>query len=497
LETQPGGMMADLAGNVWLTDANRGKLLHYAKDGSLADTRDLGLKSPSGLIQPDPKLPEILVASLDEPVTARSLTGAKQVHYVDATTPLATLRGSERMGMAWDAQNRLIVMQDGPNPRVYSIRGDYIQDADGDKLSDGMERFVYKTDPLKADTDGDGLSDYQELWSMKPTDPLKADSDGDGVKDGAEIHGRPPTDPKNPNDPLPPLTNLFIGLAAGIFLTLTFLGASMVREQFFASPFLSGVCAILFGVGAALALGGGLMHRLPQAWVLRTVFGAFLASGIGLAGVDFLMKRAKPRKPSGFTLIELLVVIAVIAILAAILFPAFARAREKSYQATCESNERQIGLAVAQYVQDWDGALPNIAHDVTDNPYSWTQTLSQFLRTNDVMWCPSDIHYKQTDIRKSSYVINSLLSLGTLLTEIPGPSEVIYAGEAGPLMVGDHYHPTNGVAAMHFELNGHQHGDGSNYLFLDGHVKWMRFDDTLSPKNLHLVAQTGNPNPGV
>src|SRR6266496_3039301 len=62
---------------------------------------------------------------------------------------------------------------------------------------------------------------------------------------------------------------------------------------------------------------------------------------------------------SGFTLIELLVVIAIIAILAAILFPVFARAREKARQATCLSNLKQIGLAFQMYAQDWDEVYPS------------------------------------------------------------------------------------------------------------------------------------------
>src|SRR5688500_14171901 len=67
--------------------------------------------------------------------------------------------------------------------------------------------------------------------------------------------------------------------------------------------------------------------------------------------------RTKPAF-SGFTLIELLVVIAIIAILAAILFPVFARARENARSASCQSNLKQIGLAFAQYVQDYEGSYP-------------------------------------------------------------------------------------------------------------------------------------------
>lgn len=73
------------------------------------------------------------------------------------------------------------------------------------------------------------------------------------------------------------------------------------------------------------------------------------------------------RIKSGFTLIELLVVIAIIAILAAILFPVFAQAREKARQASCISNEKQIGLAVLQYTQDYDETFP-MSEDGTMNP---------------------------------------------------------------------------------------------------------------------------------
>ncbi|NCO34930.1 MAG: hypothetical protein AUJ92_00850 [Armatimonadetes bacterium CG2_30_59_28] len=64
------------------------------------------------------------------------------------------------------------------------------------------------------------------------------------------------------------------------------------------------------------------------------------------------------RRDKGFTLIELLVVIAIIAILAAILFPVFARAREKARTASCQSNLKQIGLAMMMYVQDFDEVYP-------------------------------------------------------------------------------------------------------------------------------------------
>src|SRR4028118_1177374 len=89
--------------------------------------------------------------------------------------------------------------------------------------------------------------------------------------------------------------------------------------------------------------------------------------------------RPNVRKQSGFTLIELLVVIAIIAILAAILFPVFAQAREKARQATCISNMKQISLAVSSYTQDNDEVLPipgydrggvQVSYDVALNAYT-------------------------------------------------------------------------------------------------------------------------------
>src|SRR5512138_1083752 len=103
------------------------------------------------------------------------------------------------------------------------------------------------------------------------------------------------------------------------------------------------------------------------------------------------------KSKKGFTLIELLVVIAIIAILAAILFPVFAKAREKARQATCTSNEKQLGLAVMQYVQDYDETYPQVYMypAVYDNADAcpWTvlgSQLNPYLKSWNVWKCPSN-----------------------------------------------------------------------------------------------------------
>ena len=111
-----------------------------------------------------------------------------------------------------------------------------------------------------------------------------------------------------------------------------------------------------------------------------------------------MISRTSPVRSSGFTLIELLVVIAIIAILAAILFPVFAKAREQARKTACLSNEKQIGTGLMMYAQDYDELLPErygntdpAAGDLENNCIrSWKNMLAPYIKNTQVYKCPSN-----------------------------------------------------------------------------------------------------------
>lgn len=96
-------------------------------------------------------------------------------------------------------------------------------------------------------------------------------------------------------------------------------------------------------------------------------------------------------RKSAFTLIELLVAIAIIALLAAILFPVFGRARENARRTACISNLKQIGLGVLQYVQDYDEAFPQQGYSQGGMTYRWRALLYPYVRNTQVFKCPSNL----------------------------------------------------------------------------------------------------------
>jgi prepilin-type N-terminal cleavage/methylation domain-containing protein/prepilin-type processing-associated H-X9-DG protein len=220
-----------------------------------------------------------------------------------------------------------------------------------------------------------------------------------------------------------------------------------------------------------------------------------------------------PRSKRGFTLIELLVVIAIIAILAAILFPVFARARESARQTSCASNLNQIGKAFAMYYEDWDGTLNPFEGACTwQQPNcGWPNRIRTYNKTVSLLQCPSDNH-------NFSYTLNSYATCNTphlasatgvdaTTSDIKVPSKMIHVADCpgsgeeridftkqtqGP-NTGDVDIDTNdqkdgnvygggktktnkpittaGLNYLYLYWPGRHNGGSNNILFFDGHVK--------------------------
>lgn len=212
-------------------------------------------------------------------------------------------------------------------------------------------------------------------------------------------------------------------------------------------------------------------------------------------------------KHRGFTLIELLVVIAIIAILAAILFPVFAKAREKARQSSCSSNLKQIGLAAMQYAQDYDERTPfptgpgmNWASPggtcagcfqkyesgfvPTTTPGNRWEPFQPYIKNRQVWWCPSTEQYRSYgwnrggESRKMAVFVH--------------PSQTVQFADGGGrgtangdiAWIPHNYtdqntdqdcctNMSNPGPANHRHWIGDPHNSGANISFWDGHVKWM------------------------
>jgi prepilin-type N-terminal cleavage/methylation domain-containing protein/prepilin-type processing-associated H-X9-DG protein len=219
------------------------------------------------------------------------------------------------------------------------------------------------------------------------------------------------------------------------------------------------------------------------------------------------------QRRSAFTLIELLVVIAIIAILAAILFPVFAQAREKARQISCLSNQKQLGTSLMMYAQDYDETLPAWPFDATlaTNPdfaagwsYSmWVPAVQPYVKNYGVFACPNGpasflrgpaTNRVKVHLAYNEYVMNSQRNLATLaalsgaangIAEISLISESVVPGiyqdwsdgrvistKPQPFDLYRLYCP-NGVGATAANCIGRHSDNGINIVFGDGHAKYV------------------------
>jgi prepilin-type N-terminal cleavage/methylation domain-containing protein/prepilin-type processing-associated H-X9-DG protein len=224
------------------------------------------------------------------------------------------------------------------------------------------------------------------------------------------------------------------------------------------------------------------------------------------------MNQLKKTQVKAFTLIELLVVIAIIAILAAILFPVFGRARENARRSSCQSNMKQASLAVMQYVSD--SFMPNANQSgAAGYDYSAWIPIHDYLKSEQILFCPSaptlklpgyasDDYYKQHYAFSINYdqpgSISALVRFNgsqgwrkpVMLDAVPEPSRTCLLGEVGDTIAGSNYVSRGMGKAIFCSVNPDndntvygrlfrkRHFEGSNYAYVDGHVKWIKKEAT-------------------
>lgn len=217
-------------------------------------------------------------------------------------------------------------------------------------------------------------------------------------------------------------------------------------------------------------------------------------------------------RTSGFTLIELLVVIAIIAILAAILFPVFARARENARRTSCLSNMKQMGLGLQQYTQDYDEKYPQ-ANFASLQPYPtngaasngtwlWMHSLFVYVKSNQLFACPS---VTGSFPRADGYWWDGAVSYGMNRYMTAANLSQIQRVAETPMIMDDIYYlaapdPRTTASPAGTQTNADQpaarHLDTFNMCYADGHAKALRkeaWTTTNAPVATDTVWQRWNP----
>jgi prepilin-type N-terminal cleavage/methylation domain-containing protein/prepilin-type processing-associated H-X9-DG protein len=197
----------------------------------------------------------------------------------------------------------------------------------------------------------------------------------------------------------------------------------------------------------------------------------------------------------GFTLIELLVVIAIIAILAAILFPVFARAREKARQTSCLSNLKQMGLACMMYAQDYDETLPRHCYQprplLPTGDYPWTMAVQPYAKNSQLFLCPSNTGWRNEAKCCGGYGYNlsTTPSGGGVgcsnqpMSRITAPAGLIMITEVGSgadaVAWCGYWEVESDTGNPNYVHQTGRHNEGSNSIFADGHAKWLKQSEIL------------------
>jgi prepilin-type N-terminal cleavage/methylation domain-containing protein/prepilin-type processing-associated H-X9-DG protein len=210
----------------------------------------------------------------------------------------------------------------------------------------------------------------------------------------------------------------------------------------------------------------------------------------------FRLLSGERRSSRGFTLIELLVVIAIIAILAAILFPVFAKAREAARSTQCKNNVKQLATAFTMYAQDYDETtIPVRIGAAGSSAFRWNEVVQPYVKNMGVLGCPSNSR------KGISYTYNFAVAgpTGRTLAQIPLPAQTPVFADAygnanqlqslvflipsqtgGPLThlgrsLASTTLPTSHIDSVDGMIWADIHSDTANYAFADGHVKAQRY----------------------